>query len=74
MLLKYLKIEFVDHRVSFEEWPSFKETGVCEFGQLPMLEMEGKTFVTGRAIARYIAMKNGLYPTSPKEIYEVESV
>ena len=39
-----------------------------------MLEMDGKKFVTTRAIARYIAMKNSLYPTSPREIYELESV
>lgn len=32
VLLKLLKIDFIDHRISFEEWPSFKASGVCEFG------------------------------------------
>jgi glutathione S-transferase len=46
---------------------------MCEFGQLPVLEIDGLTISGSRPIARYIAMKQGFYPTNPKEIYEVES-
>lgn len=74
LLLKFLKLDFLDHTVSFDEWPALKQSGVCEFGQMPMLEMDGKKLVCSRAILRYIAMKNNMYPTAPEEIYEVESV
>jgi hypothetical protein len=64
VLLRYLKVEFTDRTLDFEEWGKVKENGNCEFSQLPMLEYDGKKLVTTRAIGRYVGMKNGLYPSA----------
>jgi len=49
-LLTYLQLPFSYHHISFEEWPDYKNSGECEFGQLPMLEYNDKKLVGSRAI------------------------
>lgn len=44
MLLNHAKVEFEDHRFGREEWPQVKTELNLEFGQVPMLEFEGKQY------------------------------
>lgn len=60
--------------MAFEDWPEFKESGECEFDQLPMLEHSGRKLVGSRAIARFIATLHNMYPTEAKGAYAVESI
>lgn len=63
------KVEFVDNRVTFEEWrgegsPKPK----APFGQVPMLEVDGKALAQSPAIDRYIAHLAGLLPSDPWKV------
>jgi glutathione S-transferase len=71
-IFAYKSIQYEDIRVSFEAWPTVKST--FEFGQMPVLEMDGKKLVTAVAIGRHVALKTGLYPTDIDEVYESESL
>lgn len=76
MLFTYLKVEFTDHRVDFPEWPALKTSPLCEFGVLPVLDINGKRLAQTRSVLRYVCQLHHLYPlsTNTVEIYLVESV
>jgi glutathione S-transferase len=71
-ILAYKHVAFEDIRIDFADWPGLKAT--FEFHQVPVLEIDGKRLVTAIAIGRYLAAKNGLYPTDHDEIYLTESL
>lgn len=74
MVFAYLDISYRDHRVEFSEWPSLKVSALCEFEQLPVLEMDGHLLAQSRAALRYVCQVHGLYPTALKDIYLTESL
>ena len=61
-------IDFVDHRISEEEYEVFKKKGelpsgkIAPFRQLPVLEVEDKIIGQTCAIARYCGKLSGMYP------------
>ncbi|KAE9532761.1 hypothetical protein AGLY_009842 [Aphis glycines] len=57
-LLSYLNIDFEEVRIEFEQWPTIKST--MPFGQVPVLEIDGKVVNQSVAICRYLAKKAGL--------------
>ena len=74
ILLDYAKVEYEDVRTKQEEWGEIKKTGKFEYGCMPALEKDGKMYSMSGAILRYVAVANGLYPTDPEEVYEVEKL
>ena len=50
MMLSKKGIPFEDCRHTGEDWKAFKESGVLEFGQMPMLEIDGLKLVQTKAI------------------------
>ena len=73
MLLTHAKQDFEDHRISGEQLAELKAEGKLEFGQLPMLEHDGKNLVQSWAILRYLGKLFGYYPESTEEAYKVDS-
>ncbi|XP_013148280.1 PREDICTED: glutathione S-transferase 2-like [Papilio polytes] len=65
MLLAYGGQEFEDIRVERDNWPELKPK--TPFGQLPMLEIDGKQYAQSIAICRYLGRKYGLAGTTPEE-------
>ena len=63
MLFSYLKVNYTDHRVEFSEWPSVKTSTLCEFGVLPVLDINGKRLAQTRSILRYVCQVYYLYTT-----------
>jgi len=61
LILHYNAVEFEDKRVSFQEWKEFKQTHkeLLPFGQLPVLDWNGKIIAQSHCIARYLAQKFG---------------
>lgn len=74
MILTYHGQEFVDHRVTYEEWSTLSSTNLAEFGQLPVLEIDGLKLVESQSISRYLCQKFGYYPADNESIYWVESL
>ncbi|KAK3739046.1 hypothetical protein RRG08_025135 [Elysia crispata] len=53
------KKDFEDVRVQFPDWPKLKADSL--YGTLPVLDIGGKQYFQGNAIATYLARENGLY-------------
>lgn len=64
-ILHYNDVQFEDKRLSFEEWGEMKANGgdKVPFGQLPILDYNGRLVAQSHCIARYLAQKYGQYPT-----------
>ncbi|CAG4942576.1 unnamed protein product [Parnassius apollo] len=65
LLLAYAGEEFEDIRVSSEEWAELKPK--TPFGQLPILEIDGKQYAQSNAICRYLGHKYGLAGSNIEE-------
>ena len=74
LLLTYVKQEFEDQRVSFEEVAKLRESGQLEFGQVPQLEWDGVKYVQSSAILRAIGANNGLYSSDPITMWKIDSL
>nr|WET52660.1 glutathione S-transferase [Phaedon brassicae]WET52786.1 glutathione S-transferase [Phaedon brassicae] len=70
-LFHYGGIEFEDVRIEqFTEWPAIKSK--MPFGQMPILEYNGKTYYQCRAIARYLAKQVKLVGKDDLENLEID--
>ncbi|CAH2246219.1 jg3690 [Pararge aegeria aegeria] len=70
LLLAYGGEEFEDKRVKMEDWPSVKPS--MPFGQMPVLEIEGKKYAQSIAIARYLGHKHHLAGDCLEEALEID--
>ncbi|KAL6268615.1 hypothetical protein P5V15_001747 [Pogonomyrmex californicus] len=64
-------IEFEDFRISFADWPKYKPHMLME--QLPILEIDGKSYHQSKAISRFIAKKTNLYGLDEFEAMEIDA-
>ena len=55
-------IEFEDARLGRDELRAKKAAGEFPYGQLPILEVDGKVFAQSVAIAKFCGKLSGLYP------------
>nr|XP_022903512.1 glutathione S-transferase-like [Onthophagus taurus]XP_022903513.1 glutathione S-transferase-like [Onthophagus taurus] len=74
LLFSYGDVEFEDIRVihNSSEWESLKPK--TPFGQLPLLEENGKVVCQSTAIARYAAKKVGLMGANDWENLEIDAI
>ena len=73
-ILEYSKAKWEDIKVSNEEWPKMKSSSQCEYGQLPVLEYNGKTYSQSHAIELYLGKKFNLYGSSIDDEYQINSL
>ena len=62
MLLAHAKVPFENVSYEFAELPAAKESGNLEFGQFPVVEIDGKFHSQSGAILRLFGSKYGYYP------------
>eukprot|EP00040_Diaphanoeca_grandis_P024511 m.134781 g.134781 ORF g.134781 m.134781 type:complete len:273 (+) comp29757_c0_seq5:259-1077(+) len=55
-------VAFEDRRVSYETVAAMRESGELPYGQVPLLEIDGKRFGQTNAILRWVGRHTGLYP------------
>jgi len=70
-LLSYGNVEFVDERFNEEDWPKIKPT--TPYGQVPVLEVDGKKIAQSTAISRYLAKQYGLAGKNDWESLEIDA-
>jgi glutathione S-transferase len=58
LLLADLDVAFEDYQMDFDAWAALKPQ--MPFGQVPMLEIDGRTLVQSQAILRHLARSHGL--------------
>jgi glutathione S-transferase len=61
---------FEDHRLKGEEWAKFKPS--TPFGQMPVLDVDGKMFAQSHAFERLVAKRLGLYGKDEFENAQVD--
>ncbi|KAK0041640.1 glutathione S-transferase 7 [Biomphalaria pfeifferi] len=64
--------KFEDIRITQEQWPSEKPK--TPFGQVPVIEIDGKKYGQGLAIATYCAREFGLYGKSNLDALQIDQV
>ncbi|KAL6754469.1 glutathione S-transferase [Haematococcus lacustris] len=72
VLLNVGKIPFEDYTISREQWAEVKPT--MPYGQVPVLEVDGKQLAQSSAIERYAARLAGLYPQDAWEAAKVDEI
>ncbi|GJQ78983.1 hypothetical protein Trydic_g145 [Trypoxylus dichotomus] len=72
LLFQYGGIDFIDYRFKREEWPKIKPD--MPFGQVPVIEENGKIAHQSIAISRYIAKKAKLTGSNEWEDLEIDSI
>ncbi|CAG9788907.1 unnamed protein product [Diatraea saccharalis] len=70
LLLAYGGQEFEDYRINPDNWPNIKPT--TPFGQLPVLEIDGKKYAQSLAISRYLGRKYGLNGADIEEDFLID--
>lgn len=69
-------IDFEDRRITWEEWPALKKTlvdsGLNPSGQLPIVELNGKTLSQSSALLHYFGKNLDLCGSTPEEAYIVD--
>uniref|UniRef100_A0A1I8A1M6 glutathione transferase n=1 Tax=Steinernema glaseri TaxID=37863 RepID=A0A1I8A1M6_9BILA len=58
MLFAYSGVDYKDERIEKEQWPAMKSK--FPFGQLPVLEVDGKTLAQSHAIEKFLARTFGM--------------
>ncbi|XP_035728117.1 glutathione S-transferase-like [Vespa mandarinia] len=71
-IFSYAGVEFEDVRFNSNDWPKIKPT--TPFGQVPMLEVDGKKINQSTAIARYLAKQHGLAGKNDWEALEIDAI
>ncbi|CAJ1942768.1 unnamed protein product [Cylindrotheca closterium] len=76
LLCAYTGLELEDYRfASSQEFVDLKENGKLAFGQVPMLEVDGKhQLIQSGAIMRYLAKLTKLCPEDPLEAAKVDAI
>jgi len=73
LVLAQAGISYEDHRIEGKDWGELKPK--TPWGQLPILEVDGKTTIgQSGTIARYIARIGGIGGSSPLESAQIESI
>ncbi|KAM3957947.1 glutathione S-transferase 2-like [Aphomia sociella] len=70
LLLAYGGEDFEDNRIPKENWPEFKPN--TPFGQMPVLEINGKKYAQSLAISRYLGRKYGLAGADIEEDFLID--
>ncbi|XP_059048744.1 glutathione S-transferase 2-like [Achroia grisella] len=70
LLLSYGGQEFQDDRIPYDNWPEYKPK--TPFGQMPVLELNGKVYTQSVAIARYLGRKYGLTGADIEEDFLID--
>ena len=73
-ILCFAKANWTNDVIKKEDWPKIKKSGLCEFEQVPILEVDGKKYSQSHAIELYLAEKFNLMGKDIEENYQIRSL
>ena len=73
-ILAYVKADWTNDLIKKEDWPKIKTSGLCEYEQVPVLEVDGKKYSQSHAINLYLAEVFNLMGKDPEENYQIRNV
>ena len=73
-ILAYVKADWTNDLIKKEDWPKLKTSGLCEFGQVPVLEVDDRKYCESHAINLYLAEVFNLMGKDPEENYQIRNV
>ena len=73
-ILCFSKADWTNDMIKKEDWPTIKKSGLCEFEQLPILEVDGKKLSQSNAIHLYLAETFDLMGKNIEENYQIRSL
>ena len=73
-ILCYAKADWTNDAIKKEDWPTIKKSGLCEFEQVPILEVDGKKYSQSHAIDLYLAETFNLMGKDKEENYQIRSL
>jgi len=71
-ILSYAGVPFEDNRIDFAQWGSLKQN--MPFGQIPILEVDGKMLAQSATINRYLARQFGLAGSNDWEAAKIDEL
>jgi len=75
LILHYGGVPFEDIRIDFTQgWAEVKNDKKWKYGQIPIVEIDGKILAQSQTIARYFCQKLGYYPTDLDQATQVEEL
>ena len=73
-ILSCAKADWTNDLIKKEDWPKIKKSGLCEFEQVPVLEVDGKKYCESHAINLYLAEVFKLMGKDAEENYQIRNV
>ena len=73
-ILCYAKADWTNHTFDHDEWLKIKKSGLCEFEQVPVLEVDGRKYSQSHAITLYLAETFNLLGKDKEENYQINSL
>ena len=70
-ILSFAKADWTNDMIERQDWPKIKTSGLCEFEQLPVLEVNGKKYCESNAINLYLAETFNLMGKDAEENYQI---
>ena len=73
-ILSYVKADWENTLYDYKDWPNYKKSGLAEFEQLPVLEVDGKKYCESNAINLYLGEIFNLLGKDAEENYQVNNL
>ena len=73
-ILSYAKADWTNDLIKREDWPKIKTSGLCEYEQVPVLEVGEKKYCESNAINLYLGEKFDLLGKDAEENYQINNL
>ena len=73
-ILSFAKADWTNDLIKREDWPKIKTSGLCEYEQVPVLEVGEKKYCESNAINLYLAETFGLLGKNAEENYQINNL
>ena len=73
-ILSYAKADWENSLIQKVDWPKIKKSGLCEYEQLPILEVDDKKYSQSQAINLYLGETFKLMGKDIEENYQITNL